>query len=137
MGGGMAANLLKAGFPLTVYNRTAAKARRWQTQGARSRRDPGGSCKGASIVISMLADDAASRAVWLGNEGALRMPPKARILIESSTVSPAWIAELPDALRSAGGFSRRSCDGEPHAGRGGPALVPCGGTDALEKATPC
>jgi 3-hydroxyisobutyrate dehydrogenase len=42
----------------------------------------------------MLSDDAASRDVWLGNNGALDAAEKGAILIESSTVSPAWIAEL-------------------------------------------
>jgi 3-hydroxyisobutyrate dehydrogenase len=79
MGTGMAANLLKAGFSLTVYNRTAAKA-----------------AQGAPIVIGMLADDAASREVWVGKDGALAGAAPGAILVESSTVSPAWIAELAE-----------------------------------------
>jgi 3-hydroxyisobutyrate dehydrogenase len=42
----------------------------------------------------MLADDAASRNVWLGKDGALAAADKGAILIESSTASPAWVAEL-------------------------------------------
>ena len=78
MGAGMAANLLKAGFSLTVYNRTAAKAqalidavRAWHRPQRRR-------CKGASVIISMLADDAASRDVWLGKDGALEAAEKRR-----------------------------------------------------------
>jgi 3-hydroxyisobutyrate dehydrogenase len=94
MGGGMAANLLKAGFPLTVYNRTAAKAQALVNGGARLAPTPADAARGASIVISMLADDQASREVWLGRNGALAAAAQGTILIESSTVSPAWIAEL-------------------------------------------
>jgi 3-hydroxyisobutyrate dehydrogenase len=94
MGAGMAANLLKAGFPLTVYNRTAAKAEALVTAGARLASTPAEATKGASIVIGMLADDDASRAVWTGKHGALQGTAQGAILIESSTVSPAWIAEL-------------------------------------------
>jgi 3-hydroxyisobutyrate dehydrogenase len=94
MGGGMAANLLKAGFPLAVYNRTAAKAQALVNGGARLAQTPADAARGASIVISMLADDQASREVWLGRNGALAAAAQGTILIESSTVSPAWIAEL-------------------------------------------
>jgi 3-hydroxyisobutyrate dehydrogenase len=94
MGSGMAANLLKAGFSLVVYNRTVAKAQSLVDAGARLASTPAEAAKGASIVISMLADDAASREVWLGKDGALAAAGKDAILIESSTVSPAWVAEL-------------------------------------------
>jgi 3-hydroxyisobutyrate dehydrogenase len=61
MGAGMAANLLKAGLSLSVYNRTAAKARALTDAGARSAATPAEAAKNASVIISMLSDDAASR----------------------------------------------------------------------------
>ncbi len=79
MGSGMARRLLGAGFPLTVYNRSAGKAapalRRRRDSGARhpARRRPR-----AGIVISMVADDNASRGLWLGENGALAAPRRAR-----------------------------------------------------------
>jgi 3-hydroxyisobutyrate dehydrogenase len=94
MGAGMAANLLKASFSLSVYNRTAAKAQALIGAGARFASTPAEAARDASVIISMLADDTASREVWLGNGGALGAVKKGAILIESSTVSPAWIAEL-------------------------------------------
>lgn len=94
MGAGMAANLLKAGFALSVYNRTAAKARALTDSGARLAATPAEAVKGASVIISMLSDDTASRDVWLGKDGALEAAKKEAVLIESSTVSPAWISEL-------------------------------------------
>jgi len=94
MGSSMAANLLKAGFSLAVYNRTAAKAQALVSSGARLASTPAEAANGASIILSMLADDAASREVWLGKNGAIEAASKGAILVESSTVSPAWIAEL-------------------------------------------
>ena len=94
MGSGMAASLLKAGFPLTVHNRTAAKARRFAEMGARIALSPGEAAAGASVIVTMLSDDGASREAWLGSEGALATAPASAILVESSTVSPVWISEL-------------------------------------------
>ena len=92
MGAGMAANLLKAGFSLSVYNRTATKAR--AIDGARFASTPAEAVLDASVIISMLADDAASRGVWLDENGALDAAADGAVLVESSTVSPAWISEL-------------------------------------------
>ena len=94
MGAGMATNLLKAGFSLSVYNRTAAKAQALIGAGARFASTPAEAAKDASAIISMLADDAASREVWLGKDGALDAVREGAILIESSTVSPGWVAEF-------------------------------------------
>ncbi|HUZ95413.1 MAG TPA: NAD(P)-dependent oxidoreductase [Edaphobacter sp.] len=102
MGVGMAANLLKAGFSLAVYNRTPEKAKALVGDGARLASTPAEAVRDASIVISMLADDAASREVWMGHDGALAAVKKDTILIESSTVSPAWIAEFADATTTKG-----------------------------------
>ena len=92
MGAGMATNLVKAGFSLSVYNRTATKAR--AIDGARFASTPAEAVLNASVIISMLADDAASRGVWLDENGALDAAADGAVLVESSTVSPAWIAEL-------------------------------------------
>ena len=102
MGAGMATNLLKAGYPLTVYNRTRAKAERFASLGAHIADTPAKAAEGAKFVISMLADDAASREAWLGVDGAFKTLSKGAILVESSTVSPAWIAELAEHARNAG-----------------------------------
>jgi predicted DNA-binding protein YlxM (UPF0122 family) len=71
MGSGMARRLLGAGYSLSVYNRTADRAAPLQKDGARLASTPREAVAGAMFVISMLADDAASRAVWLGENGAL------------------------------------------------------------------
>jgi 3-hydroxyisobutyrate dehydrogenase len=102
MGAGMAANLLKAGFPLVVYNRTRARAEAFVSQGAQIADTPADASRTVRVVISMLADDTASREIWLGEHGALAAAPEGSILIECGTVSPAWIAELADIAKARG-----------------------------------
>jgi len=102
MGRGMAANLLKAGFPLTVWNRTKAKAEASGQIGATIAGSPAEAVKNSAVVLAMLADDAASRAAWLGQDGALAAMPSGSIAIECSTLSPNWIRELHQAVTHRG-----------------------------------
>jgi 3-hydroxyisobutyrate dehydrogenase len=94
MGRGMGQNLLKAGFPLAVYNRTPSKAAALADLGAVVAGTPAKAAADASVVISMVADDDASRAGWLGDGGALTAMNPGTIAVESSTLSPEWIARL-------------------------------------------
>ncbi len=102
MGAGMAINLLKAGFPLTVYNRTSARTKPLADAGARVAPTPSKAAEGADVILSMLADDAASREAWMGADGALAAAGPGAVLIECSTLSPGWILELGSAARAEG-----------------------------------
>jgi 3-hydroxyisobutyrate dehydrogenase len=97
MGMGMATNLLTAGIPTTVWNRTHSKAEPLAAAGARIADTPTEAAHDADIILTMLADETASRAAWLGEHGALAAAKPSAILIESSTVTPEWIAELAAA----------------------------------------
>jgi 3-hydroxyisobutyrate dehydrogenase len=138
MGAGMAANLLKAGFSLSVYNRTVAKALALTDAGARFAATPAEAAKNTSVIISMLSDDAASREVWLGTDGALERAREGTILIESSTVSPAWIAELAEAASQRGiDLLDAPVTGSRTQAEAGQLSFLVGGSDAaLEKAKP-
>lgn len=94
MGSGMARNLRRAGFPLSVYNRTREKAERLAETGAQVADSPALAVAGASVVISMLADDDASREAWLGRDGALAAMQAGSVVIECGTVSPEWVKQL-------------------------------------------
>ena len=94
MGGGIAHNLLKAGYPLAVYNRTQEKARALLDAGATWASSPGEAARGADIVISVVGDDAASRGVWLGERGALVAMRPGAIALECTTLSIGWVREL-------------------------------------------
>jgi 3-hydroxyisobutyrate dehydrogenase len=58
--------------------------------------------KNSAVVLAMLADDEASRAAWLGQDGALAAMPSGSIVIECSTLSPVWIRELDEAVTQRG-----------------------------------
>jgi 3-hydroxyisobutyrate dehydrogenase len=138
MGSGMAANLLKVGYSLNVYNRTAARAQALVDAGARLAASPAEAAKGASVVISMLADDAASREIWLGKNGALEAAGQGTILIESSTVSPTWIAELAGAAERHGvGFIDAPVTGSRAQAESGQLTFLVGGSEEMiHAATP-
>jgi len=102
MGSGMAQNLLKADFPLTVYNRTRAKAEALEAAGAVVAQSPAAAAHGATVVLAMLADDNASRVAWLGADGALAAMQPGSIAVECSTLSPDWVAELNGAAGDRG-----------------------------------
>src|ERR1700722_12386324 len=101
MGSGMAQRLLDAGFELRVYNRTRSKAATLEKAGARVCGTPREACDGAAAVLSMTADDGASRSIWLGQHGVLAatLGPKA-FAIECSTLSYDWVMELAGQVRA-------------------------------------
>jgi 3-hydroxyisobutyrate dehydrogenase len=138
MGSGMARRLLGAGFPLTVYNRTADKAAPLVAEGARLAASPREAAAGADIFVSMVADDVASRSLWLGERGALDTMAKGSIVIESSTVSPAWISELADAAKGKGidVLDAPVTGSRTHAASGELNFLVGGSAAALERARP-
>ncbi len=117
MGAGMAHNLLKAGYSLTVWNRTAEKAQPLVEAGATLAATPAQAAANADLIISIVGDDNSSRSVWLGSDGVLAgdRQPNA-IAIESTTISLAWARELHQALSEAG---LRFIDCPVTGGRGG------------------
>lgn len=102
MGTGMARRLLSAGFPLSVYNRSIEKSEVLGAEGARVAPTPRDAAADAEIVVSMLADDDAARALWFGQDGALAALKPGALLIECSTVTPSWIAELAAVAKAKG-----------------------------------
>ena len=95
MGSAMASRLLARNYELTVYNRTAERAQPLIARGAAFAPTPRAACAGAHAVIAMTADDVSSRAMWLGEDGALAAELAPRTLaIECSTLSHEWAVEL-------------------------------------------
>jgi 3-hydroxyisobutyrate dehydrogenase len=97
MGSNMARRLLQAGFPTTVYNRNRDKAAPLTALGAIVADTPRQAAAGADVIISMVADDPAARAVWLGENGALAGASPGAVVIECSTVTVGWVRELAAA----------------------------------------
>src|SRR5579871_5215165 len=94
MGGGMASNWLAKGFDVSVWNRTPAKAQALADKGAKVAATPREAATGADFIFAMVADDAASRSIWLGADGALTGAKRGAIGVESSTLTPDWVREL-------------------------------------------
>ncbi len=95
MGSRMALNLIKAGYDLTVWNRTAKTAEEFVKNGAKQALTPREATTEADIVISMVRDNEASKDVWFNDEtGAVSGMKKNAIAIESSTLTPSWIKEM-------------------------------------------
>ena len=88
MGKPMGRNLLKAGFPLTVWNRTASKADDLLREGARWGESPRAIAAASDVVITIVSDPPAVEAVLWGADGALAGLRKGSVLVDSSTVSP-------------------------------------------------
>src|SRR5256885_9037277 len=93
MGAGMAANLVKAGHGVTVYNRTPGKAQALVESGARAAARVADACQG-DAVITMLADDAAVEGVVFGEKGVIGSFRKGAIHISMSTISAALSERL-------------------------------------------
>ena len=103
MGLGMAGRLLVANHDVRVFNRTSTRADTLVRRGARQCLTPQEACIGADAVVSMVADDTASRAIWLGSDGVLaaNLAPRA-FAIECSTLSYNWVVELGAAATARG-----------------------------------
>jgi 3-hydroxyisobutyrate dehydrogenase len=102
MGHGMAGRYVDAGFTLTVWNRSRAKAEDLIARGARWAASPADAAVGADAIVTMVADDKASRAVWLGKEGAAATAKAGTLAIECSTVSYGHALDLARELRGRG-----------------------------------
>ena len=88
MGAAMAANLLQADHPLTVYNRTASKAGPLKALGATVATSVAEAARDAAVVFTMVTDDAALEEITTGPEGILTTLPKDAVHASCSTVAP-------------------------------------------------
>jgi len=102
MGHGMAGRYLEAGFAVAVWNRSRAKAEGLIARGAKWATSPEDAAIDADAVVTMVADDDASRAVWLGQDGAAATMKAGTLAIECSTVSYNHALDLARELRGRG-----------------------------------
>ncbi|HLI29606.1 MAG TPA: NAD(P)-dependent oxidoreductase [Terriglobia bacterium] len=88
MGQPMALNLVKAGYQVTVCNRTKSKAEPLQRAGARVVSTPAEAAREADVVMTIVSDTAAMEEVALGKNGVLETLRSGSVLVDSSTISP-------------------------------------------------
>jgi 3-hydroxyisobutyrate dehydrogenase-like beta-hydroxyacid dehydrogenase len=137
MGAGMAANLLKAGYDVTVYNRTRSKAEGLVSRGAKAAADIATVCK-SNVVVTMLANDAAVEDVAFGTGGLIANLPAGALHISSSTISVALSERLSEEHAKKGQrFVAAPVFGRPDAAAAGRLFIVAGGDkSAIETAAP-
>jgi len=139
MGAGMAGCLIDAGHDVTVFNRSPEKTAPLVQRGAKACATPFDASQGADAVFAMIGDDEASKAVWLGETGALSADfAVGALTIECSTLSHGWVLELSAQARKHG-LRYLDCPvtGIPEAAAAGKLTLLIGaGADDLKDARP-
>jgi 3-hydroxyisobutyrate dehydrogenase len=102
MGGAMSMNLLRVGFPLTVWNRTAEKMRPLLEAGAKPAKSPKEVAKGSDIVIDMVTDSKDVEEVLIGEEGVIQGARPGTMVVDMSTISPIVTREIAKKLGEKG-----------------------------------
>ena len=102
MGLPMGRNLLKAGFPLTVWNRTRSKAEQLEKEGAKVANSPREVAAASDVTFTIVSDPPALEQVLWGEPGVLAALRKGSVLIDSSTVSPALARRASQACAERG-----------------------------------
>lgn len=136
MGTRMAARLLDAGYDLVVYNRTPERTTSLVERGATHAATPREAVRHADLILSMVRDDRASRAVWLDQtSGALGALQPDSAAVEMSTLSARWVRELNAALVERGipFLDAPVVGSRPHAENGALTILVGGETDTLDR----
>lgn len=138
MGAPMAENLLKAGYELTLYNRTLSKADRLVAQGASLAHSPAELAKQSDVVFVNVSDSADVINVVLGEGGVIEGARPGMIVVDNSTIKPAASRLIYESMREKG----VSCLDAPVSGgeigaiNGTLTIMVGGDEDALERVRP-
>ncbi|MDE0005268.1 MAG: NAD(P)-dependent oxidoreductase [Rhodospirillaceae bacterium] len=138
MGAGICANVQQAGFPLTVYNRTASKTERFTEAGAVAARSPRELAERSDLVLSCLIDDASVLQNVQGEDGILAGLSEGGVHVCCATISPGASGEF-EALHQAAGahYVAAPVGGRPDAAEAGELISFVAGDPAgVERATP-
>ncbi|MEP3171509.1 NAD(P)-dependent oxidoreductase [Sulfitobacter pontiacus] len=133
MGYPMAGHLATAGYPVTVYNRTAAKAEAWveQHNSGSAAATPAAAADGAEMVLACVGNDNDLRSVCLGPDGAFAMMARGSTFVDHTTVSAAVTAELYAAAKEQGiAFVDAPVSGGQAGAENGQLSIMCGGDQA-------
>lgn len=102
MGRGMAHNILKAGFPLTVWNRTASRMDPLVQAGAKAGKDPADVAAQSDIVVICVSDTPDVEEVLFGERGVIHGARPGSLVIDCSTISPQATKEFAQRLAERG-----------------------------------
>jgi 3-hydroxyisobutyrate dehydrogenase len=138
MGRGMAANILRAGFPLTVWNRTAERAAGLVSDGARLARSPAEVAAASDIIITCVSDTPDVQEVILGSQGVIHGVQAGSLVIDMSTISPEATQAIAAALaaQGVGMLDAPVSGGNEGAAKGTLSIMVGGKAEALQRALP-
>jgi len=132
MGAPMVANLLRKGYDVTVYNRTADKAAPLAELGAAVATSLTDAVSGANLVITIISNDDAIREVYYGNEGILEAVSPGTVIVDSSTISPDLARQLAaDSAAQSVHFLDAPVTGSKPAAESGSLVFMVGGDEQI------
>jgi 3-hydroxyisobutyrate dehydrogenase len=138
MGASMSANLARAGFPITVWNRTPGRAAKAVEQGAREAATPNELAAASDIVVICVSDTPDVEAVLFGADGLASGLAAGSLVIDCSTISPSATREFADRLRETGvALVDAPVSGGSEGAQQATLTIMVGGTEAdVERARP-
>src|SRR5213594_1989676 len=138
MGRPMGMNLLKAGYSLTVWNRTASRADELVAAGAKLAKSPQELAANSEFLLTMVSDPPALEEVLWGPSGAMQAIKTDSIYVDSSTISPALARKIGAACAERGvRFLDAPVTGGDWGAKKGELLFMIGGdADTLKEAEP-
>lgn len=138
MGRGMVKNLLKAGFDVCVWNRTASRVEAMVKHGAKAANSPADVASQSSIIITCVSDTPDVEAVITGKDGVIHTLSPGSLVIDMSTISPQATKELGNLIESKGSYMLDApiSGGSEGAEKGTLSIMIGGDTTQLERAMP-
>lgn len=138
MGSRMSRRLLEAGYPLTVWNRTAKKTEGLRHRGAKEASSPKEAASDAAFILTMLADPLSVRRTVLGPDGVIEGIRPGAVLIDLTTVDPQTPQDLQTAIGGKGAFFLEApvTGSKPAAESGELVLMVGGAGEILDQARP-
>lgn len=138
MGRGMARNLLRAGFPLTVWNRTASRVEELVAAGAVAATTPADLAAKSTIIITCVSDTPDVEAVILGEAGVIEGVQAGTLVIDCSTISPQTTQQIAARLAEKGAHMLDApvSGGSEGAERGTLSIMMGGDEQQVQRAMP-
>jgi 3-hydroxyisobutyrate dehydrogenase len=139
MGGPMAANLVRAGFDVSVWTRTGEKAERFASEhGARAGSTPAEAAAGADAMVAILPDAPEVEAVLFGDDGAAAVLAPGALVVDMSTIAPSASVRIAERLTGDGfDFLEAPVSGSRPKAEDGTLTIMAGGPEpAFRRAQP-
>ena len=138
MGGAMAENLIRAGYSLTVYNRTTSKAERLLDLGASLAESPAEVARKSELVFMNFTDTTDVLEIVFGENGIVEGAHPGMILVDHSTIKPSASREIYQRMQAVGvcALDAPVSGGDIGAKNGTLTIMVGGDADALEKIMP-